>query len=216
MRRTKTLWAVLVVVGLLASTGCVSKKLFRRNVEETDARVASVESGVEANEKRIGDLRSETDSKVAAVDSKAQRAVEIGQGAMNRAEAAAQRAEEAYRGRLIWEITLSNDDVRFSFNQAAIPNDAQAVLDGLVSNIKSLDKAVYVEIEGHTDSTGTETYNYELGEQRASTVRDYMARQGIPLHAMNVISYGESNPVADNATSTGRAQNRRVVVRVLE
>jgi outer membrane protein OmpA-like peptidoglycan-associated protein len=208
--------AALVALAWIVSPGCVSKKMFRQNVEETSTRVAAVESGVEANEKRIKDLREDTDSRLAELDSRTERATEIGRSAMSQAEQADAKAEKAARGRLIWVVTLSNDQVKFSFNQAAIPSDAAALLDDLVRKIMSYDKAVYVEIEGHTDATGGEDYNYVLGERRASAVRDYLAKSGIPLHALNVISFGESVPVADNSTPTGRAQNRRVVVRVLE
>ena len=91
------------------------------------------------------------------------------------------------------------------------------MLDDLTGKIKDYGKAVYVEIEGHTDGTGSEDYNYTLGLRRATAVRDYLSQAGgLPLHAMNTISLGEGNPVADNSTSEGRAQNRRVVVRVLE
>jgi outer membrane protein OmpA-like peptidoglycan-associated protein len=207
----------LLVVALVSSSGCVTKKLFRENVEETDARVAAAESGIEANERRIDDLKTETDSRIAEVDGKAQRATEVGNTAMARADEAAKAADEAARGRLIWSVTLSDERVKFSFGQAAIPDEAKAVIDDLMAKIKGLDKAVFVEIEGHTDSTGGEDYNEALGFKRAMAVRDYMSKQGgIPLHAMNVISFGESNPVADNSTAEGRAQNRRVVINVLE
>jgi len=205
-----------VVLGLIASTGCVSKKMFRRNVEETSTRVGTVESAVEANEKRINDLREDTDTRIADLDSRTERAQEIGRSAMSQAERASEEAEKAARGRLIWEVTLSNDQVKFSFDQASIPADAAAVLDDLVKKVLAYDKAVYVEVEGHTDSAGSEDYNYDLGEKRAGAVRDYLARNGIPLHALNVISYGENSPVADNSSPGGRSQNRRVVVRVLE
>ena len=215
-RQTNVLLVLLVVVAVASSTGCVSKKMFRKNVEDNDTRVVAVETGVEANEKRIKDLRGETDSKLAEIDSKAERANEVGRTAMTRAEQASAEAEKAARGRLIWEVTLSNDQVKFSFNQTTIPSDASAVLDDLIQKIIAYDKAIWVEIEGHTDSTGGEDYNLMLGEKRAMAVRDYMARGGVPLHAMNVISMGESMPVADNSTPDGRSQNRRVVVRVLE
>ena len=215
-RRTSVLLVLLVVVAVASSTGCVSKKMFRKNVDDNDTRVAAVETGVEANEKRIKDLRGDTDSKLAAIDSKAQRANEVGRTAMTKAEQASAEAEKAALGRLIWEVTLSNDQVKFSFNQTTIPSDASAVLDDLIQKIIAYDKAIWVEIEGHTDSTGGEDYNLMLGEKRAMAVRDYMARGGVPLHAMNVISMGEAMPVADNSTPDGRSQNRRVVVRVLE
>jgi peptidoglycan-associated lipoprotein len=217
MRTARTgLVAIGVVLAVVASTGCVSKKLFRKNVEETDTRVSEAESGIEENERRIRDLKDETDSRLAAVDTKAERATEIGQGAMSRADQASVMADKAMKGKLLYEVTLSNDKVKFSFNQAKIPSDAAALLDDLIAKVKAYNKAVYVEIEGHTDSTGTEAYNLSLGEQRAMAVRNYLFEGGIPLHAINVISRGEQAPVADNKTSDGRAQNRRVVVKVLE
>jgi len=216
-KRNVAILCGILAVTLVASSGCVTKKLFRKNVEETDARVASAESGIEANERRIDDLRVETDSKLAAVDGKAEKAVEVGTTAITKAEKAALAADAAARGRLIWSVTLSDDRVKFSFGQAEIPDAAKSMLDDLIGKIKSYGKAVYVEIEGHTDNTGSDEYNEALGLKRAMAVRDYMNKSGgIPLHAMNVISFGESQPVADNATSEGRSKNRRVVVRVLE
>ena len=216
-KRTAAVLSCLVIIMLVASTGCVTKKMFRSNVEETDVRAASAESGIEANERRIKDLKTETDDKVAAVGAQAERAVEVGNSALTKAEQAALAAEDAAKGRLIWSVTLSDDSVRFSFNQAAVPPEAAAILDDLIQKIKDFGKAVYIEIEGHTDNTGSEEYNLDLGEKRAWAVRDYMGMTGgIPLHAMSVISYGESRPVVDNGTADGRSKNRRVVVRVLE
>jgi outer membrane protein OmpA-like peptidoglycan-associated protein len=78
-------------------------------------------------------------------------------------------------------------------------------------------RGVWFEIEGHTDNTGDATYNLELGEERAMAVRDYLAKaHGIALNRLNVISYGEEKPVAENSNREGRAQNRRVVIRILE
>lgn len=215
--RTMTVLGLIAALALLAAPGCVSKKMYRQNVEETDARVGSVENAVEANERRIKDLRSETDSKLAEVATAANRAEETGRTAMTRADKAAEKAEAAARGKLLWSVTLSDERVKFSFDQALIPSDATAVLDDLVQKIKDYGKAVYVEIEGHTDNTGSAEYNYSLGEKRAMAVRNYLNDNGgIPLHAMNTISFGETRPVADNSTADGRKANRRVVVRVLE
>jgi outer membrane protein OmpA-like peptidoglycan-associated protein len=206
-----------VAIVLVLAPGCVTKKQFRSNVEDTDTRVGAVETAVEANERRIGDLRDETDSKLAALEKDTQKAQEVGSTALNRAEKAEATAVRAEKGRLIWTETLSDDRVKFSFGQASVPEEAAAVLDDLAQRIKSYGKALYLEIEGHTDNTGSEEYNITLGENRAMAVRNYMhMKHGIPLHAMSTISYGESRTVADNGTSQGRAQNRRVVIRVFE
>lgn len=213
MRQKSVLFLGLLAVAVVASTGCVTKKTFRANVQETDTRIKGVESGVETNEKRISDVAKETDDKITSVRSTAEKAVEIGSSAMTKAEA----AEKLAKGKILWTTTLSDDRVKFSFDQNELPAGAVAMLDELVQKVKSMDKAVYLEIEGHTDNIGSEEYNKALGEARAEAVRKYLSEQGgIPLHAMNIISYGEAKPVAENSTPGGRSQNRRVVVRVLE
>jgi outer membrane protein OmpA-like peptidoglycan-associated protein len=68
----------------------------------------------------------------------------------------------------------------------------------------------YITVEGHTDSTGTAEYNQKLSERRAEAVRDQLLRDGVPATRVSVKGYGESNPVADNATPEGRQSNRRV------
>jgi outer membrane protein OmpA-like peptidoglycan-associated protein len=215
-RKFAILLSLFVIVPFI-STGCVSKKTFRANVDETATRVDSAESGIEANERRIGSLKTDTDSKIAALEGRTDEAVQIGKSAGASAAKAQDAADRAARGRLLWSVTLSDDRVKFSFNQADLPDEAKSMLNDLCQKVKDYGKAVYVEIEGHTDSTGTDDYNNTLGLRRATTVRDYMHQAGgIPLHAINTISLGEANPVADNANSDGRSQNRRVVVRVLE
>lgn len=212
-KKSLAVLAGLLVVALGVSTGCVSKKVFRTNVEETDARIAGVESGVEQNERRTSDLAQETDAKISEVRGTAQKAVEIGSQAMTKAE----EAQKLARGKVLWTTTLSDDRVRFSFDQNELPEAARSILDDLAQKVKTLDKTVYVEIEGHTDSIGSDAYNKMLGEKRAGAVRNYLAQKGgIPLHVMNVISFGEASPVAENNTPEGRSQNRRVVIRVLE
>jgi len=208
-------WTVagLAVLALVASTGCVTKKAWKQNVAETDTRVKGVESGLESQEKRTTDLAHETDTRITEVKGTAEKAVELGSTALSKAES----AEKAAKGKVLWTTTLSDDSVKFTFDGNKVPSEAQAILDDLASKVKGMDKGVYLEIEGHTDNIGSETYNEHLGELRAEAVRDYLAEKaGIPLHVMNVISFGESKPVAENNTAQGRAKNRRVVVRVLE
>lgn len=208
-------WVVagVAVVSLVAANGCVTKKAWRQNVEATDTRVKGVESGLETQEKRTSDLARETDSRIVEVKGTAEKAVEIGSQAMSKAET----AERMAKGKILWTTTLSDDSVKFTFDGNKVPEGAQTILTDLAGKVKGLDKTVYLEIEGHTDNIGSDIYNEQLGEARAEAVRNYLAENaGIPLHAMNVISYGESKPVAANNTAEGRAQNRRVVVRVLE
>ncbi len=215
--RTMSMMVALVALVLTSGVGCVTKKAFRTETEQANTRVSSVESAVEANERRIGDLKSETDQKIAALEADTAAAAEIGMAAQAEAVAAGELAAKAERGRLLWSVKLSNDDVTFNFGQAGVADEAKPVLDDLARKVKSYNRAVYIEIEGHTDNVGDEGYNMELGEKRAKAVRNYLNEEGgIPLHAMNTISYGETRPEADNSTAEGRASNRRVVIRVLE
>jgi peptidoglycan-associated lipoprotein len=205
--------AGVAVLSLIAANGCVTKKAWRQNVEATDTRVKGVESGLEAQEKRTSDLAAETDTRINQVKGTAEQAVEIGNQAMTKAET----AEKMARGKILWTVVLSDDAVKFSFDGDKVPDGAQAILDDLATKVKSMDKTVYLEIEGHTDNIGSDEYNQRLAAMRAESVRNYLAeKDGIPLHAMNIISFGETKPIAANTTSEGRAKNRRVVVRVLE
>ena len=205
--------AGVAVMSLIATSGCVTKKAWRQNVEATDTRVKGVESGLESQERRTSNLATETDARINQVKGTAEQAVEIGTKAMSKAET----AEKMARGKILWTVVLSDDAVKFSFDGDKVPQDAQAILDELASKVKSMDRTVYLEIEGHTDNIGSEDYNQRLAAMRAESVRNYLAeKDGIPLHAMNIISFGETKPVAANTTSEGRAKNRRVVVRVLE
>ena len=118
--------------------------------------------------------------------------------------------------RLIYEVTLSEDEGDFTFGDATLPSEAKARLDQMVTQLKADPKGVFIEVEGHTDNVGEAAYNQQLGLERAETVKRYLyAQHQVPLHKINVISYGEDKPVAPNTTRTGRAQNRRVVVRIL-
>jgi outer membrane protein OmpA-like peptidoglycan-associated protein len=86
----------------------------------------------------------------------------------------------------------------------------------MIDQLKTNPQNVYIEIEGHTDNVGDTMINERLGMDRAEAVKRYLYEQHqVPLHKINVISYGEEKPVAPNNTRDGRAQNRRVVVKVL-
>ena len=194
--------SIPVLVLAVAVSGCATKGFVNRNVGELNTKVDGVSSEVEQTQERV--KRNET--KIAAVDKSAS-------DALSRAEA----AEKAAKGKLIYTVTLSNDKVTFPRNRATISDEAKQMIDEAIAQLKEENRGVFFEIEGHTDATGPEEVNRRLGEERAEAVRDYLHDQhGIALNRMAVISYGESRPVADNRTRENRAQNRRVVIEVLE
>ncbi len=216
-RNRRLMLVVAAIVVLPVSPACVSKKLFRQNSDQVDSRVRGVENMVEENERRISDLKSETDARVAQLDGRVGDAMKLGEAAMGKANDASMMADKAMKGKLLWSVTLSSDKVKFGFGKAELSDAAKAELSALAGQIKGYGKAVYVEIEGHTDNIGGEAYNVQLGHQRAMAALRYLNESGgIPLHALNAISFGSSKPVADNGTKDGRSQNRRVVVKVLE
>ena len=118
--------------------------------------------------------------------------------------------------RLVYEVVLSEDKGNFKFGRAMMPDEAKAEIDTLVQQLKSNPNGGFIEIEGHTDNAGSKDFNQQLGLDRAENVKRYLYEQHqVPLHKINVISYGEEKPVAPNKTKAGRAQNRRVVIKVL-
>ena len=116
----------------------------------------------------------------------------------------------------MFEVTLSEDQGNFEFGKTELPDEAKARLDQVVQQLKADTKNIFIEIEGHTDNVGSPDDQRALGMERAEAVKRYLYEQHqMPLHKMNVISYGEEKPVAPNNKRDGRAQNRRVVVKVL-
>lgn len=103
----------------------------------------------------------------------------------------------------------------FETNSDRLTPEAMGILDGAVETLERYPELRF-EIGGHTDSTGTAEYNQGLSQRRAQTVHDYFAAHGIDEARMTVRGYGEAEPVATNDTEEGRAQNRRVSLRVVE
>src|SRR4030095_12557586 len=107
----------------------------------------------------------------------------------------------------VYEVVLSEDQGNFKFGKTTLPDEAKQQLDTMVSQVKQDPKNIFLEIEGHTDSIGDKMTNERIGLARAESVKRYLYEQfQIPLHKMNVITYGEEKPVAPNKTRTGRAQ----------
>jgi peptidoglycan-associated lipoprotein len=206
-----------LIVPLLAASvalaGCAKKSFVQREVGEVNKKVDAVSAEVEKTQQRV----QQNEVRIDAVDKQAQSGITEAKGSAQAAMTKAQEAERAAKGKLIYTVTLSNDKVRFPVNKAEISDEAKAMIDEAVGPLVKENRGVWFEIEGHTDNTGDAAYNFKLGEERAMAVRDYIAKtHGIALNRLNVISYGEEKPVAENKTRDERAQNRRVVIRILE
>jgi outer membrane protein OmpA-like peptidoglycan-associated protein len=218
----------IAVLAIGGSTACATKKFVRTSVGEVNEKVDSQGRTIEETQERVrrneGRI-SEVDQRAAAAAQSAQQANDAASSA-NNAATAANSAATAVNGRvdvmdktnrrLVFETVLSEDQGNFKFGKSVLPDEAKQQIDQMVAQLKQDPKNVYIEIEGHTDSIGDKTMNEKLGLARAEAVKRYLYEQyQIPLHKMNVISYGKEKPVAPNKTKAGRAQNRRVVIKVL-
>jgi outer membrane protein OmpA-like peptidoglycan-associated protein len=204
---------VLTSLALLLSTGCATKKHVAREVGEVNEKVDAVTLSMEKTQE--ASQRNET--RIAEVDRSAQTGITEAKDSASKALSRADEAARAARGKLLYSLTLSNDKVTFPRNRAQLSDEAKKMVDETVAPIVAENRGVYLEIEGHTDSSGPGAHNLQLGEQRAMAVRNYLHEQHqIALNRMEVISYGEAKPVTDNKTRTNRAMNRRVVITVLE
>ncbi len=111
------------------------------------------------------------------------------------------------------EITLQG--VNFESNSDRLLPGATSVLDDAAATLRK-NPSIKVEVAGHTDSDGAAAHNESLSTRRATTVHDFLVANGVTSDRMSARGYGESQPVADNATAAGKAQNRRVVLRIVE
>ena len=225
----KSLFAASIIALTVAiAPACATKKFVRTEVGNVNTKVDTLTGTVEETQERT----RQNAERIGTVDQKAEAAARSATDARMAADAAANAAREvdtrvsavggkvdevvAASRRLVYEVTLSEDQGNFRFGRTDLPDEAKVRLDELVNQLKADPRGIFIEIEGHTDNVGSKELNERLGLERAETVKRYLYEQHqVPLHKINVISYGEDKPVAPNNNRDGRAQNRRVVVRIL-
>jgi peptidoglycan-associated lipoprotein len=210
---------------LAVAPACATKKFVRTEVGQVNDKVTTLSSSLEQTQERV----RQNEAQIKDVDTRAQAAASKAESAANTAQQTAVSANdgvtkvnsradsiEAASRKILFEVVLSEDQGKFKFGAAELPDEAKSAIDSMVNNIKSQKSAVWIEIEGHTDNVGSKTYNEQLGLERAEAVKRYLYEQHqVPLHKINAISYGEDKPATDNKTRDGRSQNRRVVIKVL-
>jgi outer membrane protein OmpA-like peptidoglycan-associated protein len=211
----------IVLLAFGGTVACASKKFVRTSVGEVNQKVDSLGKAVEETQERT----RRNEGRIAEVDQKAQGAATSARQASAAAADAKNTATtvgdkldafDKSSRRLVYEVVLNEDQGNFQFGKADLPDEAKQRLDELVAELMKDAQNVFIEIEGHTDSVGPDAVNERIGLERAQAVERYLyERYQIPLHKMNVISYGETRPIAPNNTRSGRAQNRRVVIKVL-
>ena len=196
---------LIVASSVLLLSACATKEF----VKET---VAPVQTSVDG----LGTRVQSHDDGLKAMDGRLQgsetRIQALEKDAVARAQAFANLPKPPG---LLMSTVLTDDKIKFSSGRAQLTEQAGQELDQLVAKLKADNQPVFVEIQGHTDATGSDTINQQLGLKRAEAVRLHLSRAGLPLARMATISYGESAPLADNNTREGRTMNRRVQLIVM-
>ncbi|HEX3068098.1 MAG TPA: OmpA family protein [Thermoanaerobaculia bacterium] len=206
--RIVTTTALAVILGACATSKSVDQKIADAQAQSSK-KIESVEGQVEdlqTKQKATDAHLTQTDAALAELSTEAKDALKR-----------AQDAGVLAKGKVVFEQTFKEDRIKFKVNSYELNKDAQAALADFAGKVKALNEQYYIEIQGHTDDTGGRKLNDELGERRADEVRRYLSRSAqLPLNRMSTISYGDSLPVSSNKTRKGRAENRRVVIVVLE
>jgi peptidoglycan-associated lipoprotein len=190
-RIRSTIFAIAAMAAsILSLGGCATKDYVNQQVSAEDSKVQAGQS--------------QTDQHLSQLDQSTK-------DALGRATAAGKLAE----GKFLYSMVLSDDSVKFPVDSSKLSPEAQQRLSDFADKLKSDNRNVYLEIQGHTDAKGPDTINTRLGEERAEAVRLFMNQHGVPLNRMATISYGKQDPVDSNKTRHGRAENRRVVLVVM-
>lgn len=195
-------------LGACATTKSVDEKIAAAQAQSSQ-KIESVSTQVEDLQQK----QKATDAHLAQTDTQISQLSATAQDALKRAQDAGVLA----KGKVVFEQTFTEDRVKFKSAKYELSKDSQAALDEFAGKVKGLNEPYFVEIQGHTDNIGGKRFNEDLGERRAESVRRYLSKSAqLPLNRMSTISYGDSAPVTDNKTRAHRAENRRVVLVVLE
>ncbi|HEU4888327.1 MAG TPA: OmpA family protein [Thermoanaerobaculia bacterium] len=199
--RAVTVTAMAALLGACATSKSVDEKIAASQAT-TNQRIESVSSQVEDLQQK----QQQTDVRLEELSQSAQEALKR-----------AQEAGVLAKGKVVFEQSFAEDRIKFKLDSYELDAAAKTALDEFAGRVKSLTDQYFVEIQGHTDDTGGERHNEELGQDRADSVRRYLSREHkLPLARMSTISYGDTLPLESNKTRDGRSANRRVVLVVLE
>lgn len=209
---------------MLFTTGCATKNYVRKEVTPTVNKVNELDDLTAKHTQQIRDVDARTQQGLAGVNAKSAEADQKAQAAGTRAgEAQTIASDAATRAQKLSDVVANLDNyqpvaeasVHFGFDKAVLSKKSKEALDQFAAEVPNA-KGYIVELTGGTDSVGDKQYNYMLSERRASAVVQYLvANHNIPAHKIYVIGLGEDKEAASNQSAKGRAENRRVEVRLL-
>jgi len=220
-----TVATALVGIALPLTVGCASKKYVRNEVTPTVNKVNELDDLTAKNTRDIRDVDSRSQQGIQQATSAADQANQKALAAGQAADQANQNATQAANRVTSLAGTVENIDnyrpvgdpttVLFGFDKSDLTRKDKQTLDELGQQLAN-QRHYLIEVHGYTDSTGPQDYNYQLSQRRADSVIQYLAsKYNVPAHQIYVIGLGKDNPVASNTTAKGRAENRRVDVRLM-
>lgn len=223
MNVKSSLLVLLAGASILFSSGCTSKKYVRQQTQPIIDKTNQLDDLTAKNNRDIRDVDTRAQQGIQGVNQKAVEADQKALAAGQRADQANTVAQQANQRITTLANAVANLDtfrpvletsVHFAFNKAELTSKAKDALDQLVAEIPNT-KGYLVVVEGDTDSIGSASYNYKLSERRADSVVQYLSSKNVPAYKIYLIGLGKDKFVADNKTAEGRAQNRRVDVRLM-
>lgn len=220
----RTSFVICLAAAMVATVGCSSKNYVKQQTTPLINKTNELDDLTAKNTRDIKDVDARAQAGIQAVNSKTAEVEQKAQAAGQTATSAQQMADAA-NGRVgVLTNTVANLDnyhavaetsVKFGFNKDSLTKKAQEALDQLAAQITNT-KGYIIALEGGTDSVGPADYNYDLSQRRANSVIQYLAsKYNVPAHKIYVIGLGKDKPVETNKTSSGRADNRRVDVRLM-
>jgi len=222
MNRTSLM--ICLAASLVATVGCSSKNYVKQQTTPLINKTNELDDLTAKNTRDIKDVDARAQAGIQAVNAKTAEVEQKTQTASTNAVQAQQTADAANTRVGVLTNTVANLDnyhavaetsVKFGFNKDNLTSKAQQALDQLAASIAST-KGYLIALEGGTDSVGSADYNYDLSQRRANAVIQYLAtKYNVPAHKIYVIGLGKDKPVESNKTSSGRADNRRVDVRLM-
>src|ERR1700756_3420586 len=221
---TRTSLVICLAVSMAATVGCSTKNYVKQQTTPLINKTNELDDLTAKNSKDIKDVDARVKAGLAQVNGKTADVEQKAQAAGQNASQAQQMADAADARVGVLTNTVANLDnyhavaetsVKFGFDKDNLTPKAKEALDQLASSIAST-KGYIIALEGGTDSVGPADYNYDLSQRRANSVIQYLAtKYNVPAHKIYVIGLGKDKPVETNKTSTGRADNRRVDVRLM-
>jgi OmpA-OmpF porin, OOP family len=223
MNVKSSLMVLLAGSSLIFSAGCATKTYVRQQTEPIIDKTNTLDELTAKNSRDIKDVDTRAQQGIQNVNQKTSGADQKAVAAGNRADQAQTVATQASTRIDALSAQVANLDnyhpvvetsVHFAFNKAVLTPKAKDALDQLLAEIPNT-KGYLVVVEGDTDSVGSASYNYKLSERRADVVVQYLSEKSVPAHKIYVIGMGKDKTAAPNTTAEGRAQNRRVDVRLM-